>query len=218
MKNYKRLLARIFRYHMIRILRGGVSVSLFASWECNYHCDYCLLRTNTIYPESKLLSFDSWKEFLTTLDEALRNSTKRGIGEIGLLGGEPTLLPYFVDLCHWILFEKRWQLVVYTNMSNLKMLEVEPSLLLRVEATYHPKANPTKFHDRYKAVDKIHRVIPRELLTDGSKGVIPYTHKDLACAEEKDKDKHCGPFIRIAPDQTITLKYSDLCLRNTTSK
>lgn len=209
----KRFLSRIFRYHVIKTIRRGATVSMFPSFKCNYHCDYCLLRTNGVFPENELLSFDSWKERLTDLDIALKNSTGHGIKEIGLLGGEPTLLPYFADLCHWII-EKRWQLMVFTNLSNLKMLEVKPSLLLRVEATYHYKANKHDFLIRYKAVNKIHRTIPRQLLGVDTE-VLSYTHKDLACAEEKEKDNHCGPFLRIAPDQTITLKYSSMCKRKT---
>lgn len=207
----KRFLSRIIRYHMIKSLRRGAMVSIFPSWKCNYQCSYCLLRTNGVYPESELLSLDSWKEFLTELDIALDSSTGRGIKEISLLGGEPTLLPYFVDLCHWIVFEKRWQLMIFTNLWHTdKLLKVRPSLLLRIEATFHNKEWSGEFTRKYKKVNRVHRVIPRQLGDE-----ISYAHKDLICAQESEKDNHCPPFLRIAPDQTITLKYSSLCERKT---
>jgi len=215
--NIKRLLSRVLRYYLIKKLRRGMSVSIFPSWGCNYKCDYCLLRTDGIFPEGEMLSLDSWKGFLNDLDTCYRNSEGRGIKEICLLGGEPTLLPYFTDLCHWILFEKRWMLMIYTNMSNLKTLEIKPSMLLRIEATYHYQHNHIKYHERYKKVNKIHRVIPRQLMpkpSDPMSKVIPilsYAHKDFIEIESKNRDLACPPRIRIAPNQAIHMIYGNMC-------
>ncbi|HDY66567.1 MAG TPA: radical SAM protein [Candidatus Scalindua sp.] len=197
---------------MIKRLRRGTTLSIFPSFVCNYGCEYCLLQTGKVYPKSETKSFNEWKDFLNELDIALRNSCRRGIKEILLVGGEPTLLPYFVDLCHWILFEKRWQLVIFTNLSNLKMMEVKPSLLLRIEATYHQGVDHDSFYLRYKKVNRLHRVIPRQL-SDGPR--LSYMHKGLTLAEEKDRDNFCPPFLRISPDQTINLTYGKLCQRKT---
>ncbi len=217
--NIKRFASRILRYHIIKTLRRGVGVSIYPSWACNYKCNYCLVRTYGIYPKSKLLSLDSWKDFLNTLDSGIRRSGGHGIKEISLLGGEPTLLPYFTDLCHWILFEKKWMLSIFTNMSNLKTLEIKPSMLLRIEATYHYNHNHIEFYDRYKKVNKVHRVIPRQLLPRGNDPllktipILAYAHKDFMYVEEEDRDIACPPFIRVAPNQTIQMTYSGVCLQ-----
>ena len=215
----KRLLSRIIRYYIIKKLRPGVSVSIYPDWKCNYQCDYCLIRTDGVFPESKLLSLDSWKEYLTNMDTALRRSGGGGINEISLLGGEPTLLPYFIDFCHWILFEKKWMLMIYTNMSNLKTLEIEPSMLLRIEATYHYNTSHLRFHERYIKVNKKHRVIPRQLLPPESDPlfktipILKYAHKDLLEVEEKNKDIACPPFIRVGPNQTTHFTYGKVCMQ-----
>lgn len=208
--NIKRAISRVLRYHIIKKIRKGTAVSIYPSWECNYQCDYCLLRTHGEFPKSDILSFESWKGYLIDLDIALCNSGAHGIKEICLLGGEPTLLPYFADLCNWILHKQRWQLMVYTNLSNLKTLEIKPSILLRIEATYHYKALPGKFTERHKIVNKIHRVIPRELMVKDDQSVLSYTHKDFMCIEPKDVDIACPPYLRVGPDQNLVPIYSTL--------
>jgi len=113
-------------------LKKGMVVVIIPSYVCNFSCSYCI-RDVMEMDRKPDLGLEKWKEFLADLDENLRQGGTK-IKEIILSGGEPTLLPYFVELSEWIL--KRWFLTVYTNLSNLQTLKIKNRKLF-VVASYH---------------------------------------------------------------------------------
>lgn len=198
-----RFLARILRFGLLKRLRRGGKVTIFPSYKCNYSCTYCSLKIGGVMPKNEVLSFEAWKKFLTHFNEATIDNG--GLREVILTGGEPTLLPYFVDLCHWILFEKRWFLTIFTNLSNYELLRVNPSLRLRVDATYHHHADQVKFDNIYKAVNSIHRVDVEEI----GYRVLPYSRvKEYLTESEIVNLVAC---LRVAPDQSIHLTCRGAC-------
>ena len=199
----KRQLAKVIRFGITKRLRRGGKVTIFPSYTCNYTCTYCSLRIGGVIPKSKPLSLDAWKQFLINYDEATIDNN--GLREVILTGGEPTLLPYFVELCEWILFTKRWHLTIFSNLSNLKLLEVKPSIRLRIGATLHHHVDPIAFDVLYRKINKIHRVDVEEI----DYGVLPYSVVKPFLKE--GEIKNLVACIRVAPDQTIHLTCRGAC-------
>jgi len=170
----KRFVARILRFGLTKRLRRGGRVTIFPSWRCNYACTYCAQKINGKYPKNDItLPLEAWKDFLITFNKATVDNN--GIREVILTGGEPTLLPYFTELASWILFEKKWHLTIFTNLTTLKLLELKPSIRLRVDATFHHHEDPVKFNERYQKINKVHRVDVEEICADPSEQVLSYS-------------------------------------------
>ena len=131
----KRQLSKIFRFGMMKRLKRGVKVTIFPSYKCSYDCSYCSLRVNGVFPKNETLSLGEWQKFLE--DYELAHKEIGGIREVILTGGEPTILPYFKELLEWMLFEKKWYVTMFSNLSNSKLMQIRPSLKLRVGATFH---------------------------------------------------------------------------------
>jgi hypothetical protein len=171
--NYKgviiRNLSKVLRFGFMKRLRRGVRLSITPSWVCNYDCEYCSVKIKGVYPKSDIKPLAFWKQIITEYDRA--NRTEGGIREIILSGGEPTLIPYFKELVDWILFEKKWYLTSFSNLSNLKWLEIKPTRRLRIGATFHHGHDPIAFTKRYNKINKIHRVDVEEI---GEK-FLPYS-------------------------------------------
>lgn len=158
-------------------------------------------------PKSLPLPLEDWKKFLFQYDEATVDNN--GLREVILTGGEPTLLPYFIELCEWILFEKKWHLTIFSNLGNLKFLELRPSIRLRIGATFHHHANPTKFDQNYRKINKIHRVDVEEICQVPSDKVLPYSKGKPYLTE--DQIKNLVACIRVSPDQSMHLTCRGAC-------
>lgn len=205
---FKRLLAKILRFGLLKKLRHGGKITIFPSFACNYKCDYCSLRVNGVMPKNKTLPFEKWKYFLEAFDEATIDNN--GIREVILTGGEPTLLPYFTELCNWILFEKKWFLTIFTNLSNYKLLELKPSLRLRIGATLHHHVDPDEFTERYLIVNKYHRIDVEEIIGYGHTKKLPYSKgKPFLTEYEIENLVAC---LRVSPDQSIHLTCREACI------
>ncbi len=203
----KRLLSRIFRFGLTKRLRIGGKVTIFPSFSCNYSCGYCSLRVDGTMPSSKPLPFESWKKFLTDFNQATLDNN--GLREVILTGGEPTLLPYFVELCHWILFEKKWHLTIFTNLNNYILLKVRPSIRLRIGATYHHHVKPGRFNMIYQKINKVHRIDVEEIIGPGDTKVLPYSNAKPYLTE--DQIKNLVACIRVSPDQSMHLTCRGAC-------
>ncbi len=153
--------SNINRIGLQRLIQKGIRVSILPSYACNYSCSYCG-RQMDANPKAKLKTLEEWKRYLIDLDKTFKLDRSR-IKEIILTGGEPTILPYFTELCEFIL--DRWLLTVYTNLSNIhKLRHIRQSTRLIVHATFHPdEANSRLFNHRWKTLDKIHRVVVDEI-------------------------------------------------------
>jgi len=203
----KRFWARIIRFGLTKRLRRGGKVTIFPSYHCNFACEYCSLRVNGKIPRNKILSFEDWKNFLIKYDKTTIDNG--GIREVILTGGEPTLLPYFVELCHWILFEKKWHLTMFTNLSNCKLLFIKPSIRLRVGATFHHHADLSDFDINYKKLNKIHRIDVEEIVGEGDKKYLSYSKAKPYLTEYEIKN--LATCIRVAPDQSMYLTCREAC-------
>ena len=154
----KRTLSDIYRIGIQRLIKKGLRITIIPSYTCNYKCDYCSRNMDGGKPTTdKANSLDEWKRYLTDLDKTFRLDGSK-IKEIVLTGGEPTLLPYFVELCNWI--TERWLLTVYTNLSRTRMLYlIRQTPRLMIHATYHAgQVNNNEFNYYWRATDEIHRV------------------------------------------------------------
>ena len=159
-----RILSDIFRYTPMMKLTKGIRVYIIPSYACNYKCDYCAREIEGKYPKAKRKDLTQWIEFLENLDETFRLSQSR-LKEVILTGGEPTILPYFVELSNWIL-DKGLYLRVYSNLSEFsvpQLLKVEQSRRLIITSTFHHKDAEEGFNNRWETVDRKHRVVVHEI-------------------------------------------------------
>ena len=201
--NTKRQLAKILRFGMTKRLRRGGRVTIFPSYKCNFDCWYCTLKVDGVFPVNETLPLEKWQYFLTKFDEATRDNN--GIREVILTGGEPTLLPYFTELVNWILFIKKWHLTMFTNLTTNKLLEIKPSLRLRVCATFHHGDNLQRFDTMYKTINAVHRVDVEEIDVK----CLPYSRvKPYLTLDEILYD---ATSLRVSPSQTIHLTCRGAC-------
>ena len=169
----KRVYSKIFRMHFWRTFKKGLYIGVIPSYVCNYSCSYCTPAMLGSRPSTPMRSLEEWKKYIIDFDNMLRRSNTKLKG-IFLTGGEPTILPYFVDLCNWIL-DQGWLLSVYTNLSNpTTLIKINQSSRLIIMATFHPDtALPHVFSNDWEKVDKYHRVEVDEIgerkLTDAHK-------------------------------------------------
>lgn len=146
-----------------RILRRGLRVTIIPLWDCNFSCEYCCRKDDGSFPTGDVKSLDQWKRFITDLNGTFKRDRLK-IKEIILTGGEPTLLPYFKQLCDWIL-DQGFILVVYTNLSNTKKLKsIRKSFRLRIHTTHHPGFfSEAKFNKNLLDVMSVHNVVVDEI-------------------------------------------------------
>ncbi len=153
----KRTLSNIYRIGIQRLIKRGIRITIIPSYTCNYSCSYCgrnMDGNSPVTPKPK--SLEEWKRYLTDLDKTFKLDGSK-IKEIVMTGGEPTLLPYFVELCDWI--TERWLLMVYTNLALIgRLCRLKQTPRLMIHATHHPKEANRYFNNRWRHVDEIHRV------------------------------------------------------------
>jgi hypothetical protein len=121
-------------------------IGVFLTFECTYHCKYCINRYETDHciekPEVRLTG-EQWIAGLSRL----RNVDRPGGSTvpITLQGGEPTLHPGFFDIVNGL--EGRLRLDVLTNLSGKAedwIENVDPKRLTRdapyasIRVSYHP--------------------------------------------------------------------------------
>lgn len=197
MFNIKKILGRIFRFGFMKRLMPGAKILIYPSFGCNYNCSYCSTKTGeqvAYMPKSLMFWKDKLEDFDTALDSA------GGIREIVISGGEPTMLPFFIRFLNWLLHEKKWYVTLITNLSNLKLAEIKPSIRLRVVATFHSECViPADYKLRYDMLSKIHRIDSQELETD--KFEFTKVRKEILDCDYIESTK----IIRIAPDGSIYL-------------
>jgi radical SAM protein with 4Fe4S-binding SPASM domain len=83
------------------------SVQLQLTNDCNLGCAYCC--TNSGQPRTDELSFEQWSRVVRQIEEA-----KGTDGQVALLGGEPFLMPWAIDLAELIV-DLGHNLTIFTN-------------------------------------------------------------------------------------------------------
>ena len=186
----KRLLSSIFRFHYVRKLRKGLTIVIIPSYDCNFKCSYCARNQYGKHPDAEMKTLEAWQFHLTNLDKSLRKDRSR-IKSIILSGGEPIILPYFVELCEWIL-DQGWMLDIFTNLSSIKALQsVRQTTNIIIHASHHPEGiTIRKFVENWRVLDKKHRVEVREMgerrLTDTPKKTHLFPYSDISPNKEGD--------------------------------
>ena len=187
---------KLFRFGLMKRFKRGVLLTIYPSFKCTHNCSYCMLKLDNVYPSSKTLPLSNWKKFLENYDKTQRQVG--GIREVFLSGGEPTILPYFKELLEWMLFEKKWYVTVFSNLSNKNLLKIKPSLRLRIVASYHhEQIDRILWEDNYFTINKVHRVDAEEL----GFGLLSYSKVKSFLKEEEIKN--LVEYIRISPDLSI---------------
>ena len=186
------LINYIFRYGIFKRFKRGIKVSINPSWRCNLNCEYCILKTSGVekYPDiNPTRSLEYWKEWITTFPVKIR--------EVALSGGEPTLVPYFADLVNWLL-DEGYYVLVFTNLTTLKIKEIKPSRRLRVEATHHSCFSVLSFLYNYDLLKDKYRIdvieINKKELTISKR--VPWSSEERA----KETDKN---YLKAGPDGII---------------
>lgn len=199
----KRTLSNIFRIGIKRIIRKGLRITIIPTYACNYNCSYCGRKMFGKNPRTGLKEIGQWKDYLIKMDKTLRKDRSK-IKEIIFNGGEPTIVPYFSELCNWIL-DQGWLLTVYTNMSNDEpLLKIRQSTNLIIHSTYHYEyADPIEYNIRWKFVDQKHRTSVYELgerrlpLSYKPTNLIPLTVPDPNRANKKIATMRIDPNLAI---------------------
>ena len=184
--NWNRLLSEIVRIHFRRKLTRGIEISIIPSYACNYRCSYCGRHQFGDPAPQRLRPLKEWQDFIERFDRSLQIDRLR-IKTIIVNGGEPTLLPYFVDLCNWIL-DKGYMMIIQTNLSNIEVLKkVRQSTRLKIHATHHAEyANPDVIVKRWREIDRIHRTELVEFGERTLKGHKRTQLKQIIYFEEND--------------------------------
>jgi molybdenum cofactor biosynthesis enzyme MoaA len=104
------------------------SVDVYITSQCNRHCTYCFLSSD-FFASRAQMSLDLYRGILDW-------SRRRGIGEITLLGGEPSLHPNFAKMVT-MARDEDMNLRVVTNGTHrfrklISSLEITPGMLSRV--------------------------------------------------------------------------------------
>ncbi len=109
-----------------RIKPAKPSLRLQITNQCNLLCSFCC--TDSGKARDSELSFDEWCDLL---DEAL--IAEPLLNDVGILGGEPLLTPYFFGLAQFIQ-DKKLELTVFTNgvfLADPKYAEKAAKLIIR---------------------------------------------------------------------------------------
>ncbi len=203
----KRRISDLYRIGIQRRIRKGLRITIIPSYACNYKCSYCSRIVDGKYPTAKVKTMEEWKKYLTDLDLTFRMDRSK-IKEVVITGGEPTLLPYFNELCDWI--TERWILVVYTNLSDVsKLTKLRQTPRLIIHASYHAGETDGQayFNERWEYVDKYHRTIVDEI----GERVLKNSHKKtrLKPFATKETLNTRLAMLRVDPNQAAYLHCTD---------
>lgn len=151
--NFKRAMSGVFRIGVMKRLKRGTSIQIMPTLACNYACSYCARDYDGKRPSGPVSDRGAWMRWLEDFNSVVP------IREVVLSGGEPTLLPYFGELC-WSIVDRGWFLTVYTNLSNIIALDGLPQTpRIRVLATFHPEGtSPGAFVYTWEIADRHNRV------------------------------------------------------------
>ena len=104
-----------------------------------------------------------WLKYVKTFPVRVR--------EVVLSCGEPSIWPEIVELADSLLDEKYF-VMIYTNLMNTRLLNIQPNRRLRILATYHQSYNQKQFEKHLTALRKLHRVDVDEI----DNGVLEGSH------------------------------------------
>lgn len=187
MKPYKHL-----RYSVLYHLKRGASVSSSLTFRCNYSCSYCTMRIEGMKTRKVQEStLQEWKQLFDSIPQ---------LKEVFISGGEPTLMPYFVDLVNH-LTSRKVLVTVFTNLSfyaTLKVIRLKPSAYLRILASFHENKDIESFINRFDCIRRCGHQISVDEIEKSYLEIRTNVKPRLTTIKElKDDNKK----IRFAPDR-----------------
>lgn len=123
-------------------MTNGCLCDIHLIWDivgrCNFRCSYCL--ANSQDSHEALVSVD-----IQTVSSVL-DATKRTF-EINLVGGEPALIPNFLEVCREL--TRKHHLFLSTNLSRTGVFrrvvrEIDPSHITGIDASFHVEERERK--------------------------------------------------------------------------
>jgi organic radical activating enzyme len=182
---------KILRYSILRKIIPGVKLSIVLSWRCSLKCPYCSqkLGGNKMPNDPELKTVNEWIDYIKNFPLKIK--------EIQLTGGEPSIYPGIVELANKLL-EEGYLLTIYSNLTNTKLLDVNPTRRLRIKSTYHESHDQDRFKNNLDILRKIHRVDIDEIDHE----VIGNSNIKQWCTIEEIRKSIKG-YLRIAPNGTI---------------
>lgn len=182
---------KILRYSILRKIIPGVKLSIVLSWKCSLKCSYCSqkLGGNKMPDDPELKTVGEWIDYIKNFPLKIK--------EIQLTGGEPSIYSGIVKLANGILKEG-YLLTIYSNLTNTKLLNVNPSRRLRIKSTYHESYDQGKFKKNLGILRKIHRVDIDEIYQEiiGNSNIKQWYTIDKI-------QKSTKGYLRIAPNGRI---------------
>lgn len=120
-------------------LATGYTLSLTLTYLCNLNektCPECAMRFLGGLKKVKDSTLMEWQNYITNFPVKIK--------ELYITGGEPQLVPYFVDLCDWALNDG-YLVKVFTNLMTDTIYDVRKSPNFSIYAVYHHKSNKGLF-------------------------------------------------------------------------
>jgi len=137
-------------FQVASMARCGVTLDISQSFQCNLKCEYCGLQlgSNGAFPVDRdSASLDEWVQFIE------RFPVK--VSALQICGGEPTISDVAMRLAEWGL-DAGYLVYVYTNLSNLRLLDIRRCWRLRIVTTCHRGVDQVAWLDRYRKVRARH--------------------------------------------------------------
>jgi len=170
-------------YGVLKRLRQGVRIYIYPTLRCNLKCKYCVnLFYNGERPTSSEISWMEWMRIISDFPVFVR--------EVVLSGGEPMLYSQYTELANAIVSSGRF-LTVYTNLMLKKGLSVEPSVRIRLDASFHESVDSNLFLNNLQEYRKKFRVDTNEIEKNEIRGSVVkrklQTKKDIKSCLERRK-------------------------------
>lgn len=170
-------------YEKTLMFRRGVRVSIDLLFPCNLSCPYCVLEIPTKHrPKSKQMNLEAWKEIINTFP------TK--ISQVYVSGGEPTMVKWMPEFVNWLLHEKGFHVMLFTNLFRPEdILKIKNSYRFQIVAALHDVEgeNAVRFDSAYQKIKDKYNVMVIEF-TD--KPQVPYSvHSKFITEKEMNEPK-----------------------------
>jgi organic radical activating enzyme len=187
----------LFSYWKLRKLKRGISICIIPSFNCNYNCDYCILKNGKgKLPKNKnVKSPEEWLFYIKSFPVK--------IGEVIISGGEPTLYPGFTYLVNELLRHKYF-VTIYTNLSNPGIFNgISQSRRFLIISTYHNHASYFEFINALK-------IIKHEIKIDEIGEVKKIRISNLKKYWTEKESRNNISCLRVGTDGTIFTNCFDL--------
>jgi hypothetical protein len=188
----------------VKILKRGVNIDIAPSYKCNLNCSYCVAQLGGRgTPETPEYGIDNWKFFI-------KNYPRR-IQQIGISGGEPTLISWMPEFVNWLL-DEGYHVSLITNLCNwVDILKIKPSRYFKIVSACHWTDNVERYNDAYNHLVPHYQMDIREPKHPKRGARLSYSEPfELITSVDDPELKHrkdiVSPDFRIYPNCSEHLK------------